>query len=52
VHIFSPGGQRLGRIDTGKAIANATFGEGGHSLFLTSDDILVRIRTKTKGLGY
>jgi gluconolactonase len=52
VHIFSPGGQRLGRIDTGKAIANATFGEDGHSLFLASDDILVRLRTKTKGLGY
>jgi gluconolactonase len=52
VHVFSPGGQRLGRIDTGKAIANATFGEDGHSLFLASDDILVRLRTKTKGLGY
>ena len=52
VHVFSAGGQRLGRIDTGKAIANATFGEDGHSLFLASDDILVRVRTKTKGLGY
>jgi gluconolactonase len=52
VHVFSSGGQRLGRIDTGKAIANATFGEDGHSLFLASDDILVRVRTKTKGLGY
>ncbi len=52
VHIFTPAGVRLGRIDTGRAIANCTFGEDGRTLFLASDDILVRVRTKTLGLGY
>lgn len=52
VHIFNPAGQELGRIETGKAIANAAFGEDGRTLFLTSDDIVVRVRTKVAGLGY
>ena len=52
VHIFSAGGARLGRIDTGKAIANCAFGEDGRTLFLASTDILARVRTRTRGLGY
>lgn len=52
VHVFTPGGARLGRIDSGTAIANAKFGEDGRTLFLTSHNMLARIRTRTTGLGF
>jgi gluconolactonase len=52
VHIFSPGGARLGSIDTGTSIANCAWGEDGRSLFLASSHMLARIRTRTRGLGY
>jgi gluconolactonase len=52
VHVFTPDGRRLGRIDTGKAIANCAFGEDGRTLFLASSDFLARVRTRTTGLGY
>ena len=51
VHVFTPAGVRLGRIDTGTAIANCTFGEDGRTLFLASDTFLARIRTSTSGIG-
>ena len=51
VHVFAPDGRRLGRIDTGTAVANCAFGEDGRTLFLASNDMLARLRTKTKGLG-
>ena len=50
VHVFTPAGERLGRIDTGKPIANCAFGEDGRTLFLASSDFLARIRTRTRGL--
>jgi gluconolactonase len=49
VHVFSPAGVELGRIDTGKAIANCAFGEDGRTLFLTSSDFLARVHTRTTG---
>ena len=52
VHVFAPDGTRLGRIDTGTAVANAKFGADGRTLFLTSHDRLARIRTRTTGLGF
>jgi gluconolactonase len=52
VHIFSPGGARLGCIETGTAIANCAFGEDGRTLFLAASHMLARIRTRTRGLGY
>ncbi|MFN3387538.1 MAG: SMP-30/gluconolactonase/LRE family protein [Allosphingosinicella sp.] len=52
VHVFAPDGTRLGRIDSGTAIANAAFGEDGRTLFLASNDRLARIRTRTKGVGF
>lgn len=51
VHIFSPEGVRLGRIDTGTAVANCAFGEDGKTLFLASNDFLARLRTRMAGLG-
>jgi gluconolactonase len=52
VHVFTPTGQRLGRIDTGTAIANCAFGGDGRTLFLASNNYLARIRMFTIGLGY
>jgi gluconolactonase len=49
VHIFSPDGTRLGRIDTGTAVANCAFGEDGRTLFLASNHFIARIRTRTSG---
>jgi gluconolactonase len=52
VHVFTPAGVRLGRIDTGTAIANCAFGEDGRTLFLASSDFLARVRTRTIGVGF
>jgi gluconolactonase len=51
VHVFTPGGERLGRIDLGQKIANCTFGEDGSTLFLASTNLVARMRTLTAGLG-
>jgi len=51
VHILAPDGTRIGRIDTGQAIANCTFGEDGSTLFLASTDMIARLPTLTGGLG-
>jgi gluconolactonase len=52
VHVFTPGGKRLGRIETGVATANCAFGEDGRTLFLAANNWLARVRTKTVGAGY
>ncbi len=52
VHIFNPAGVRLGRIDTGTPIANCAFGEDGRTLFLASNNMLARIRTKARGKDF
>ena len=51
VHVLTPGGAPLGLILTGTKIANCTFGEDGGTLFLASDTMLARVRTRTRGLG-
>jgi gluconolactonase len=52
VLVFSPDGTQLGKLLTGEATANCTFGgEDGSTLFITADMYLCRISTKTKGLG-
>lgn len=52
VLVFSPDGKRLGRIDTGTAVANLAFAEDGRTLYLTSNNMLVRLRTRTKGVDF
>lgn len=52
VHVLAPNGTRLGRIDTGTAIANCAFGEDGRTLFLASHDRIARLRTRTLGMDY
>ena len=49
VHVLTPEGRSLGRIDTGTAAANCKFGEDGRTLFVTSGPFLARVRTLTRG---
>ncbi len=49
VHVLAPDGRSLGRIDTGAAAANCTFGEDGGTLFITAGNRLLRLRTLTRG---
>ena len=53
LYVISPAGRTLGRIETGDAIANCAFGgPDGRTLYLTSNHMLARVRTRTRGLGY
>jgi gluconolactonase len=52
VHVFSPDGKLLGRIDTGERTSNCAWGEDGSVLYMTADMYLCRIRTSTKGMGW
>ncbi len=49
VLIFSTEGKRLGRIETGTAIANCAFGDDGSVLYMTSHQMLTRVRTQVRG---
>ena len=49
VHVVTPEGKPLGVISTGKATANCAFGEDGSTLFLTSSDMLAKVRLKVSG---
>ena len=49
VNVFSPGGEFLGRINTGVATANCAWGDDGSVLYITADSYLCRIRLTTKG---
>ena len=53
VIVFAPDGTRLGLIATGTAIANCTFGgDDGSVLYLASHNMLARVATRTRGLGF
>ena len=52
VLVISPSGNLLGRVVTGVATANCTFGEDGSTLFMTAGKYLLRVKTKTRGLGF
>jgi gluconolactonase len=52
VHIFSPQGKHLGRIDTGQKTSNCAWGNDGSTLYITADRYLCRIRTLSKGAGW
>jgi gluconolactonase len=50
VLILSPAGRLLGSVLTGRATANCCFGgPQGHTLYLTANDRLCRVETKTTG---
>jgi len=47
--VLSPEGKLLGRIDTGRSVANNCFGNDGYTFYMTADNYLCRIRTLVKG---
>jgi gluconolactonase len=52
VLVISPQGKHLGTIVTGQATSNCAFGDDGRTLYMTADDYIMRVRLKTKGLGF
>ncbi|HTU67171.1 MAG TPA: SMP-30/gluconolactonase/LRE family protein [Steroidobacteraceae bacterium] len=50
--ILSKDGKRLGRIDDGRPTANCKFGDDGKTLYLTSKDMVARIRLNISGQGF
>ncbi len=52
VLVISPEGRHLGTLLTGRATANCAFGGAdGKTLYVTADDLLLRIKTKVAGDG-
>lgn len=49
VHIISPEGKLIGRIETGEATANCAWGDDGSTLYITADMYLCRVKTRTRG---
>jgi gluconolactonase len=53
VHVMTPAGKLLARIDTKMACGNCCFGgDDGSWLYVCSDAFLVRVRTKVRGRGF
>ncbi len=52
VHVVTPDGKRLGRIDPGERSANVAWGGDGSTLFITADMYLCRVKTSAKGAGW
>jgi len=52
VFVFDKTGKHLGTLATGVPTANCGFGDDGSTLYVTADKNLVRVKTKTKGLGF
>jgi gluconolactonase len=52
VLVLSPTGRHLGTIVTGEVTSNCAFGEDGSTLFMTANHFVMRIRLKTKGVGF
>lgn len=52
VLVLSPEGKHLGTILTGQATGNCAFGDDGRTLYITADMYLMRVRLRTKGLGF
>jgi gluconolactonase len=50
--VISKEGKRLGRIRDGKPTANCKFGDDGKTLYLTSKDMVARIRLNISGQGF
>ena len=50
IHVFAPDGTRLGRIETGVPTANLAWGDDGSVLYITANDMILRLRTTTKGM--
>src|SRR5690606_18095256 len=47
--VLSPDGTHLGTIVTGQATSNCAFGDDGSTLYITADNLLLRVRLNTRG---
>jgi gluconolactonase len=52
VMVLTPEGKHLGTIMTGQATSNCAFGDDGRTLYMTADDYLMRVKLRTRGLGF
>jgi gluconolactonase len=52
VLVLTAKGEHLGTIHTGVPTANCAFGGDGSTLYITANDMLCRVKTATKGLGF
>ena len=52
VLVLSAAGKHQGTILTGQATGNCAFGDDGRTLYITADMYLMRVRLRTKGLGF
>ncbi len=52
VAVISPDGKHLGNLRTGIRMANCAFGDDGKTLYITSGNILVRVRLLVNGAGW
>jgi gluconolactonase len=50
--VFDPSGKRLGRIETGTAVANCAFGDDGRTLYLASHSFIARVRVQASGMNF
>lgn len=52
IFVITPEGKALGRLTLDRASSNCSFGEAGKTLFITNQDRLLRVETKTLGLRW
>jgi gluconolactonase len=52
VLVISPAGKHLGTLATGVPTANCGWGDDGSTLYITANNMLLRVKTKTKGAGW
>ncbi|MCC7157688.1 MAG: SMP-30/gluconolactonase/LRE family protein, partial [Bryobacterales bacterium] len=52
IHIYSPDGKLLGRLETFEATSNCAWGGDGSTLYIMADMYVCRIQTRTKGAGW
>lgn len=50
--VITPAGKLIGRINTGVPTANCGWGGDGSVLYITANNRLLRVHTKTKGAGW
>jgi len=52
VLVISSAGKHLGTLATGVPTANCGWGEDGSTLYITANNMLLRVKTHTKGAGW
>ena len=50
--VITPAGKLIGRINTGVPTANCAWGDDGSTLYITANNALLRVKTRTKGAGW